>query len=69
MPRLSLRKPASFRCSASCVNRYSIAYGDASGRWRITPTVASVLRSVVMNVTNAIGLSAWRTSITDCVAR
>ena len=66
--RLSLRKPASFRCSASCVNRYSIAYGDASGRWRITPTVASVMVGRHER-DERDRQSACRTSITDCVAK
>lgn len=67
--RFSLWNFVFFRCSVSCVNRYFIVYGEVFGRWCIMLIVVLVLRLVVMNVMNVIGLLVCCISIIDCVVR
>ena len=68
IPRLSLLKPRAFSSNANCVNMNSIVYGGAPGICRISPTVASVCRSVVMKVTNASGLPCCDDNAADWAA-
>ena len=65
IPRLSRLKPRAFSSNANCENKHSIVHGGAPGTWRISPTVASVCRSVVMKVTNAIGLPCCDSNAAD----